>query len=280
MSNSQNTSILRIGIITDIHFSTTTEPAAAMTTAADLRSCLENCSNNRVDFLLQLGDLIKGSEEHNQDELLQANAILKEFTGTIHHVIGNHCLAVQRKQLLNALGLQAPSYSFTAKGFRFIVLDGMDVSIQYEPETPEDRQTLAYFLAQPEKHNYCGAVGLRQKIWLKNELDSAERGDEKVMMICHFPLLPETTDSKHGLLWNHQEIVDILASYTAVKACLSGHYHYGGYALQNGIHFVVLPAFINRHEHPDFTCGTVELRSNRMVIRNQNKKVIYDLALH
>ena len=76
MSNSQNTSILRIGIITDIHFSTTTEPAAAMTTAADLRSCLENCSNNRVDFLLQLGDLIKGSEEHNQDELLQAYAIL------------------------------------------------------------------------------------------------------------------------------------------------------------------------------------------------------------
>ena len=280
MSITHNTSTLKFGIITDIHFSTTSEPAAAIKTAADLRTWLEHCKKHNVDFLFQLGDLIKGSEEHNMEELRRASSILKEFLETIHHVIGNHCLTVTRELLLSVLGLQAPYYSFTAKGFRFIVLDGMDVSIHNEPETPEDHQTLEYFLAQPEKHNYCGAVGLRQKAWLKEELDNAKRAGEKVIVICHFPLLPETTDLKHGLLWNHQEIVDILASSTAVKACLSGHYHYGDYALKNEIHFVVLPGFINRREHPRFTCGIVSLKSDRMVIHNQKNQVVYDLELH
>jgi len=277
MSRTCNTSTLKFGIITDIHFSTTTEPAAAETTAADLRTWLENCKNNNVDFLFQLGDLIKGSDEHNREELRQASSILKEFSGTIHHVIGNHCLALPRKTLLNALGQQTPYYSFSEKGFRFIVLDGMDVSIHNEPEKSEDRQTLEYFLAQPDKHDYCGAVGTLQKAWLKEELDIAERVGEKVIVICHFPLIPETTDTKHGLLWNHQEIVKILASSSTVKACLSGHYHYGGYALKDAIHFVVLPAFVNRIEHQSLTCGLVELEKNRMVIRNQNDAIVYDL---
>lgn len=277
MSSSQNTPVLRFGIITDIHFSTTTEPAAAIKTAADLSAWLKLCNTNNVDFLLQLGDLIKGSDEHNREELRQVSSILKEFSGTIHHVIGNHCLALPRKMLLDSLGLKAPYYSFTANGFRFIVLDGMDVSIHNEPETPEERHTLEYFLTQPEKHDYCGAVGLRQKAWLKEELDKAECTEEKVIVICHFPFLPETTDPKHGLLWNHQEIVDILSSSIAVKACLSGHYHYGGYSLRKGIHFVVLPAFINRSQHPRFTCGIVELENEQMVIRNQNDTVVYDL---
>jgi len=153
----------------------------------------------------------------------------------------------------------------------------MDVSIHNEPEKSEDRQTLEYFLAQPDKHDYCGAVGTLQKAWLKEELDIAERVGEKVIVICHFPLLPETTDTKHGLLWNHQEIVKILASSSTVKACLSGHYHYGGYALKDAIHFVVLPAFVNRIEHQSLTCGLVELEKNRMVIRNQNDAIVYDL---
>ncbi len=277
MPSTLNTSSLKFGIITDIHFSTTSDPAAAFTTAAELLGWIKNCKNNDVDFLFQLGDLIKGSDNHNQEELRRASSILKEFPGTSYHVIGNHCLALPRKKLLNALGMPAPYYSFALKGFRFIVLDGMDLSIHNEPETPEDRQTLEYFLARPEKHDYCGAVGLRQKVWLKKELETSERAGEKVIAICHFPLLPETTDPKHGLLWNHQEIVDILVSSFTVKACLSGHYHYGSYAIKDEIHFVVLPAFVNRLEHSSFTCGTVELDSNRMVIRNQEDEVVFDL---
>ena len=277
MSTSDNAGTITFGIITDIHFSTTSEPAAAAKTVADLHGWLEYCKQSNVDFLLQLGDLIKGSQEHYHEELIQANSILREFPGTIHNVIGNHCLAMSREELLATLGLKNPYYTFTEKVFRFIVLDGMDVSIHNIPETPEDRLTLKYFLNHPESHDYCGAVGIRQKAWLKKELQNAEYAGEKVILICHFPLLPETTDPKHGLLWNHQEIVELIASFKCIKACLTGHYHYGGYALKNDIHYVVLPAFVNRTEHPHFTCGKVDLQSNRMVIRNQKDEVVYDL---
>jgi 3',5'-cyclic AMP phosphodiesterase CpdA len=279
MASPDQSHFVRFGIITDIHFSSESEAAAARVTAAELRGCINCWQRNDVDFLLQLGDLIKGSDAHKDEEFRQARSILKPFSGTIRHVIGNHCLALPRQELMAALGLQRAFYSFTLQEFRFIVLDGMDVSVLRIPETPQDRQTLASFLARPELHDYCGAVGIQQKAWLQKELEVAEHSGEKAIIICHFPLLPETTDQKHGLLWNHREISELLASSTAVKACLSGHYHYGGYAQWSGIHFVVLPAFVNRNAHPRFTCGTVELQSERMVIRNQLDETLYDLPL-
>ncbi|MEI7825728.1 MAG: metallophosphoesterase, partial [Chlorobiaceae bacterium] len=121
------------------------------------------------------------------------------------------------------------------------------------------------------------AVGTRQKAWLQREVEKAEHSGEKVIIICHFPMLPETTDQKHGLLWNHHEIAELVSSSPAVMACLSGHYHYGGYARHKGIHFVVLPAFVNRNEHPRFTWGTAELTGERMVIRNQLNEMLYEL---
>lgn len=280
MLRSANNQTLRFGLITDIHFSSEEESAAAMITAADLRSCLECWQRNKIDFLLQLGDLIKGSERYKHEEFHQIDSLLKAYPGIIRHVIGNHCLALDRRELITALGLQNAFYSFTIKSFRFIVLDGMDVSVHRIPESEQDQQILALYGSRPELHDYCGAVGTRQKAWLHGELETAERTGETVMVICHFPLLPETTDNKHGLLWNHREIVELLVSSPAVKVCLSGHFHYGGYACHRDIHFVVLPAFVNRLEHPRFTCGTAELQKDRIVLRNQFDEILYDLHLH
>jgi len=280
MLSADNDTTLLFGIITDIHFSSESKPAATHATAADLHSCLDCWQQNNVAFLLQLGDLIKGSDSHKDEEFLEINSILNKFPGSIRHVLGNHCLALPRQTLMTALNLQTAFYTFTLKGFRFIVLDGMDVSVLRHPETDEDNQTFALFRAHPEMHHYCGAIGIEQRTWLKKELEASAHAGEKVIIICHFPLLPETTDQKHGLLWNHLEITELLVSYPAVKACLSGHYHYGGYAFYSGIHFVVLPAFVNRHEHPSFTCGTVELQNKRMVIRNQHLETLYDLTFH
>ncbi len=279
MPHSDSSHPLRFGVITDIHFSTENETAAAEATAAELLACMKCWQKHHVDFLLQLGDLIKGSDTFKHEEFRQVQSIFKPFTAPIHHVIGNHCLALPRPELMEALGLQSPFYSFTRQGFRFMVLDGMDVSVLRTPETEEDRQLLAHFHAHPELHDYCGAVGSRQKAWLQKGLAEAELFGEKVIIICHFPLLPETTDQRHGLLWNHREIAELLLSSPAVKACLSGHYHYGGYAQLNALHFVVLPAFVNRNAHPRFTCGTVELTGKRMVLRNQLDETLYNLPL-
>ena len=280
MVSPETHTLLRFGIITDIHFSTEEEAEAAVQTAADLRTGLDYWRHNDADFIMQLGDQIKGSDKHKEEEFRQVSSMLSSFPGTIRHVFGNHCLALPRQTLMAALGLQAPFYSFTMKGFRFIVLDGMDVSVLRQPETPEDSQTLAFFRTHPELHDYCGAVGVQQQLWLQRELGEALLAGERVIVVCHFPLLPETSDPKHGLLWNHREIAELVASSPAVKACLSGHYHYGSYARYRGIHFVVFPAFVNRQEHPGFSCGLAELHHGRMVIRNQRHEILYDLPFH
>ncbi len=272
---SMNHSVIRFGIITDIHYELESNIVAAPD--EDLRASLHCFQNHQVDFLLQLGDLIQGDDTSKEEELRHVCALLDEFQGPVRHVLGNHCLALPREKLMAALRLHNPFYSFSLQGYRFIVLDGMDVSVLRNAETDEELQILALFRAHLELHDYCGAVGTKQKIWLKSELERAEQAGEIVIAVCHFPLLPDTTDQKYGLLWNHNEIAELLASSTALKVCLSGHFHHGGYACFRGKHFVVLPAFVNRHEHPEFTCATAEVSPERMIIRNNANVVLFDL---
>ncbi|MCF8383548.1 MAG: metallophosphoesterase [Chlorobium sp.] len=272
---------MRIGLITDMHFKVNDKSGAAFTATPSLRACIEDFRNSSVNFVLQLGDMINGTPEQAKEELRQALPMLNEYEGTIHHVIGNHCLAVPQKALLLSLGMERAYYSFRAERFRFIVLDGMDVSVLNKPETDADLRLRQSYLARPELHDYCGAVGERQIEWLQRELQEATTENESVIVVCHFPLHPATTDTKHGLLWNHQEVRKLLGSYPAVKACIGGHYHYGGYSEENGIHYLVLPAFVNRSEHPESAWAVADLCENRLrLISSTGGRFLYDLELN
>jgi manganese-dependent ADP-ribose/CDP-alcohol diphosphatase len=263
---------MRFGIITDIHFTPADDEYA-------LRRSILGWQESGAVFVVQLGDLIAGNPAEAPAELKQATSVLESYNGTIRHVIGNHCLAVPEEELLRSLGMERAYYTFTEGKYRFIVLHGMDVSVLSRPETPENLAMLEWFRKNPKCHEYCGAVGKTQKNWLKGELEKAEQAAEKVIILCHFPLLPETTDLKHGLLWNHSEISGIILSSTAVKACLSGHYHHGAHTVANGIHFIVLPAFVNRGGETGFSSGTVELDNSKIVLRDQENRTLHELIL-
>jgi manganese-dependent ADP-ribose/CDP-alcohol diphosphatase len=263
---------MRFGIITDIHFTPAEDEHA-------LRRSILGWQESVTGFAVQLGDLIAGNPAEAPAELKKATSVLESYKGTIRHVIGNHCLAVPENELIRSLGMDRAYYTFTEGKYRFIVLHGMEVSVLSRPETPEDLAMLEWFRKNPGSHDYCGAVGKAQKTWLKGELEKAELAAENVIILCHFPLLPETTDLNHGLLWNHNEISEIILSSTAVKACLSGHYHHGAHAVSNGIHFIVLPAFVNRGGETGFSSGTVELESSKMVLRDQENRTLHEFAL-
>ncbi|NTW55431.1 MAG: metallophosphoesterase [Chlorobiaceae bacterium] len=263
---------MRFGIVTDIHFTTAEDTAA-------LRSTILGWHENGIRFAFQLGDIIAGEPGTAMAELDQVIPELNRYGGTIRHVIGNHCLAIPENTLLGALGMERPYYSFMEGGYRFIVLHGMDVSVLSIPKSAEDGQMLERFRANPELHDYCGAIGAMQKTWLKGMLEQAEQAAEHVIIICHFPLLPETTDLKHGLLWNHGDISSIIVSSPSVRACFSGHYHHGAHTERNGIHFIVLPAFVRQGADTGFISGTVEIEGSRLTIRNQNNVPFHALQL-
>ncbi|NTU96854.1 MAG: metallophosphoesterase [Chlorobiaceae bacterium] len=263
---------MRFGIITDIHF----------TAGQDKETLCESVlgwQESGAAFAVQLGDLIAGDPLMALDELKQAKSVLDRCRCTIRHVIGNHCLAVPEDELVRYLGMERAYYAFTEDDYRFIVLHGMDISVFSRPRTAEDLELLEWARSSPGLHDYCGAIGKVQKAWLKDSLEKAEKDEEKVIILSHFPLLPETTDLKHGLLWNHRDISELILSSTAVKACFSGHFHHGAHTVANGIHFIVLPAFVDQGSECRFTSGTVELAGTTMVVRDQQNKKLLEVSL-
>ena len=58
----------------------------------------------------------------------------------------------------------------------------------------------------------------------------------------YLPLDPGAASEK-GLVWNYDEIMNLIHKYNCVKVCLAGHYHRGGCSIDSrGIHHRVLEA--------------------------------------
>ena len=268
---------LRFGIITDIHYSATDTDGAATAAALSISRAVALWQEESSYFVVQLGDLISREGPEAETDLIEVRDMLARYPGPIMHVPGNHCLAVPPDRFLRIMGIPSPYYSFAAGGVRFIVLHSMDVSINSEPDCDLDRRMLTHYRDEMQALFYCGAVGTRQQEWLTEELDASVRNREQVIVLSHLPLLEETTDARHGLCWNHETITEILFRYSNIQACLSGHYHPGAYARRNGIHFIVIPGFINRNEPPRFACGTVEIASGRLRISAIDGTLLHDL---
>ncbi|NTW52862.1 MAG: metallophosphoesterase [Chlorobiaceae bacterium] len=267
---------LKFGIITDIHYAPE-EGGAADNTSCDLALCVSLWEEARTEFVVQLGDLISREGPEAEADLLAVRDMLHRYPGPTVHVPGNHCLAVPFDRFSRIMSVPAPYLSFAVAGIRFIVLNGMDVSVLAEPDNEADRQMLSYYRDQLQALFYCGAVGTRQMEWLTTELDASTRNREPVIVFCHLPLLAETTDAKHGLLWNHEAVTAIILRYANVRACLGGHYHPGAYALLNGVHFIVIPGFIARNEPPFCPCGTVDISGGRLRINAADGSILHDL---
>lgn len=255
---------LKFGVVTDIHYNPETETGGQ--TEAGLERCIEKWTSEGVEFVIQLGDLISREGPEAEADLIAARDMLARFPGKVYHVAGNHCLAVPPERYKAIMGLDSLYYTFARHGIRFITLDGMDVSAINEPQTEADRHLLEYYRDVLNAPFYCGAIGTRQLEWLVNELDLALKNEEQLIILSHLPLLKETTDEKHGLLWNHEEVIAILSRYPNVRACLSGHYHSAAQAVRDGIEFVVLPAFAGNGE-PSCSVGQIiEISKNLLTI--------------
>jgi 3',5'-cyclic AMP phosphodiesterase CpdA len=251
--------MFRFGIVTDIHYNP--ETGTGNQTEVGLARCVEQWTREGAEFVIQLGDLISREGPEAETDLIAARNMLARFPGKVCHVAGNHCLAVPPERYKAIMGLDSLYYTFATHGIRFIVLDGMEVSVINKPQTEADRKLLDYYRDVVKAPFYCGAIGARQLEWLVRELDLALKNEEPVIILSHLPLLEETTDEKHGLLWNHEEVTAILLRYPNIRDLLSGHFHSAAHTVRNSIHFIVLPAFTGSG-----CCFLAELSGNHLMI--------------
>jgi manganese-dependent ADP-ribose/CDP-alcohol diphosphatase len=265
--------MFRFGIVTDIHYNP--ETGTGNQTEVGLARCVERWTQEGAEFVIQLGDLISREAPEAEADLIAARDMLARFPGKVYHVAGNHCLAVPPERYKAIMGLDSLYYTFARHGARFIVLDGMDVSALNEPETEADRHLLTWYRDIVKAPFYCGAIGARQMEWLVKELDLALRNEEPVIILSHLPLLKETTDEKHGLLWNHEEVVAILLRYPNIRTVLSGHYHSAAEAVLGGIEFVVVAAF-GECDGNTMSCFIAEIFGKSIRVQSTSGRTLFD----
>jgi len=238
---------LRVGIIADCQYcSAQGQGVRKYSLSKDkLAHCVEHFNTLDLDYVIHLGDFIERDFE-NFDVL---NPIYNQLEAPNYHVLGNHDFSVDaalKKDVPQKMGLPARYYDFKVKGWRFVVLDGNDISFHAYPKGSAAYAEAAEYY-DPNKiksAKWNGAVGAEQLSWLQQVLEAASGNTENVLLYCHFPVYPENNHN----LWNAEEVVELLESYPCVKAYINGHNHKGGYASKQGIHYLTLKGMVDTEQ--------------------------------
>ncbi|KAI4886694.1 hypothetical protein NFI96_021382 [Prochilodus magdalenae] len=266
----------------------------------------EEEQERRPGFILQLGDIIDGFNHRERASESALQTVLAEFancSAEVHHVWGNHeFYNFSREELFkSALNTwnkgeggeggegsaeDAYVYHFSpAPKFRFVVLDGYDLSILGRDESSmKYRQSLKLI----QEHNpneelnvpagfsqlegrfvkFNGGFSQEQLEWLDRVLVSADEKKEKVIIVCHIAVHPFSTRSL-CLAWNYDKILSILNSHKSVVCFMTGHNHDGGYYRDEyGVHHLTLEGVIETPPGSN-AFGTVYVYEDKMVLRGK-----------
>lgn len=251
-SGPTNAPLLSFGVITDIQYRDA-DPQGTRFYRDSLRKlsdAVEHLNTLPLSFTIQLGDLIDGTFGSYDAVLPLYNALRVPH----YHVLGNHDFAVEpaeKGQVLHRLGLDVLGggkgyYDFGYKGWRFVVLNGDDLSVLAHPPGSAPRLASERYLAELKKkgvvsaQDWNGGIGSGQREWLSRALARASGAGERAIVFCHFPILPAAMAG----LWNDQEVLAILRAHPNVAACFSGHAHEGGYARDGWIHFLTFQGMV------------------------------------
>lgn len=174
-------------------------------------------------------------------------------------------------------------------GWRFVALDGYDVSIV--GASSEKHKDLATRLLRDNNHNdlsisggwftdlprdkhrwvpYNGGIGVEQFKWIEELLTGTQDRNEQVVFFCHQPIY--SPDRPKCLIWNAEEILSLLSSFSRPALWLAGHDHGGqSYIDDLGITHLVPPAPIEC-ELGEKAFGLIDVFDDHMIMNWVGKK--------
>ncbi|XP_004709402.2 manganese-dependent ADP-ribose/CDP-alcohol diphosphatase [Echinops telfairi] len=259
-------------------------------------------------FVLQLGDLIDGYNAQHQTSEKSLELVMNTFkmlTVPVHHAWGNHELYNFSKDYLTSSKLNTkyledqiahhpetvPSENYYAyhfvpfPEFRFILLDAYDVSVlgldtcspKYQQcmrilkeHNPNEELNSPQGLSEPQFVQFNGGFSQEQLSWLNEVLTFSDTNQEKVVIVSHVPIYPESSDSV-CLAWNYRDALSVIWSHKCVVCFFAGHTHDGGYAQDPfGVHHVSLEGVIETA--PDSQAfGTVHVYPDKMLLEGKGR---------
>ncbi|KAL3825156.1 hypothetical protein ACJIZ3_021185 [Penstemon smallii] len=267
-----------------------------------LQRAVQKWNEQKLKFVINFGDIVDGFCPKDQS-LIATKKVVDEFNlfdGPVYHMIGNHCLYnLPRENLLPLLNIHSSDnhayYDFSPiPEYRFILLDGYDISAIGWPKDHPNTLKALHFLEERNPNSdknspnglvglerrflmFNGAVGKEQLEWLDRVLEDATKLNQKVVLCSHLPLDPNAS-SIEPLLWNYDEVMDVVHRYNCVKVCLSGHAHKGGYSVDSyGVHHRVLEAAL---ECPPGTnaFGYIDLFHDSLLLSGTDRLATQDMV--
>jgi predicted phosphodiesterase len=227
------TSALRFGIVADAHYADV--DARGGRTYRDglklMRECVETMNQEKVDFLIELGDFKDQDNPPVEPKTLTYLGTIEsefaKFVGPRYHVLGNHDMDSLSKTAFLAsventgIPKEKNYYAFLLKGFQFIVLDA-----NFKRDgTPYDKGNFDWKDANIPKE---------ELEWLRKTL-SEHIG--KSMVFVHQRL---DNDGAAICVRNAADVRKVLAESKRVVAVFSGHDHPGAKSVMDGIQYYTL----------------------------------------
>jgi 3',5'-cyclic AMP phosphodiesterase CpdA len=282
MSSSADLPLFRFGIVADPQYAAI-GPHAGMNrhyarSLGKLAEAVEIFNGEELSFVMTLGDVIDGRFESFDDIL--------PIYGRLRHealfLLGNHDFAVPAQHLsavAGRLSMPAPYYSFARHGFRFIVLDGNEVSTFAPPQDHPFRVLAAERLAALREagainaQTWNGSLGDAQFAWLGAEIEAAKAAGETVIVMNHYPVFPP---NEHDL-WDRERVVALLSGHGHVAAYLCGHNHAGNYGRVGACHFVNFKGMVDTESENTF--AIVDVHADRLEIHGFGREESRTLPL-
>ncbi|MBK8504382.1 MAG: metallophosphoesterase [Saprospiraceae bacterium] len=258
-----------IGVIADCQFCS--DPGEGIRKYAQsqtkLSACVKHFNDSNLDFVIHLGDFI--------DRDFASFQVVKPIYDSLimprYHVLGNHDFSVdpeKKEEIPSLLGIPSRFDYFDLKGWRFIILDGNDLSFHAYPESSDKHKKSSRYY---EEHlvtspKWNGAIGAEQVNWLKQLLVDADQLQLNVMLYCHFPVFPENVHN----LWNAGEVASVIRDHPCVKAYVNGHNHEGNYGTDEGIHYLTLKGMVDTH---DTSYAIFDIRHQSIVVKGFGREI-------
>lgn len=211
-----------------------------------LNEAVNVLNEKKLDYTVHLGDFIDRDFVSFDSVLPVWNRLKSEK----YHVLGNHDFDVadSLKHLVPAkMGLKSRYYSFVKNNWRFIVIDGNDLSFYAALTAKKKQETDSLFNLLKDKYPdnlkaWNGGLSNQQLQWIQQELEQAKNNNEKVGFYCHFPAIREK--EMHNL-WNFKQFQLLIDKYDNVKFYFNGHNHKGDYVYKNHVHHLTFKGMVD-----------------------------------
>ncbi|MDF9794876.1 hypothetical protein OKW21_000139 [Catalinimonas alkaloidigena] len=232
-----------------------------------LADCLQTLNQHKLSFVLDVGDLID-RDFSSFDKILE---VYGQSKFRVYRTLGNHDYAVEenkKQQVATRLGMHDSAYyNFSYLGWRFIILNGNEVSTFAHPQDSKATKEAEARLKQMQENNainakeWNGGISRKQLGWLRTKVEEAASQGERIIVMGHYPLYPKDAHN----LWNDEEVVNLLTRYPQVVAYFNGHNHSGNYGQKEHVHFLNFKGMVESEQENSF--AIVEVYQDRLTVK-------------